>query len=120
IDTDKKIDAQFEKIYNLMNDEYMVTIANLITSSSKIALAKPYLTHKITTELLKVENLATKPHLTEECKLILAEKTLETFGKFCNKMSPEDMTSVLSFAKRYRDSKRRTLSRQAETLLKKW
>jgi len=55
VDEDKKFDAIFDKYYVLLNDAYMVTVANVVRKSSKIALAKPYLTQKITNELLKVE-----------------------------------------------------------------
>jgi hypothetical protein len=52
VDVDKKFDAVFTKYCRLMNDEYMVTVANVVGNSSKIALAKPYLVPKITDELL--------------------------------------------------------------------
>ena len=103
-----------------MNNEYMVTLANLIVSLGKIAKAKPYLIPKITAKLLRVESITTTPHLTEECKLVLAERALETFDEFKSKMSSEDKLKVQAFAKRCKHSKRKSLSNQAELLLKKW
>ena len=118
VDSENKLDMHLEKIFRFMNNEYMVTVANLIDSLGKIAKAKPYLIPKITTELLRVESLKTTPHLTEECKLVLAERALETFDKLLSKMSPEDKSKVLSFAKRCEHSKRTSLKIKAALLLK--
>jgi hypothetical protein len=120
VDSENKLDMHLEKIFRFMNNEYMVTVANLIDSLGKIAKAKPYLIPKITTELLQVESLKTTPHLTEECKLVLAERALETFDKLIRKMSPEDKSKVLSFAKRCEHSKRTSLKIKAALLIKKW
>lgn len=64
VDTERKFDGIFDKYYDFLNDEYMVTVANVIANSAKIALAKPYLVQKITEKLLKVENISFTPHLT--------------------------------------------------------
>jgi hypothetical protein len=41
VDKDNKIDSIFEKYYNFLNDEYMVTVANVVGNSAKIASTKP-------------------------------------------------------------------------------
>jgi hypothetical protein len=82
VDADKKFDAVFDKYYSFLNDAYMVTVANVVGNSAKIALAKPYLAQKITEELLKVENISTTPHLTEECKRVIAEQAIKSFALF--------------------------------------
>ena len=58
VDADKKFDAIFDKYYGLLNDDYMVTVANVVGNSSRIANAKPYLIPKITDELLKVQDIS--------------------------------------------------------------
>lgn len=118
VDRDKRFDHVFDKYYSFINDEYMVTVANVVGSSGKIALAKPYLTQKITDELLKVENISTTPHLTEECKRVIAEKAISSFSMFFDKV--EEKEKVVSFVERHLDSSRRTLRREAENFLKKW
>jgi len=118
VDKDAKFDAIFDKYYSFLNDEYMVTVANVVGHSGKIALAKPYLIQKITDELLKVENISTTPHLTEECKRVIAEKAIESFSLFFEKI--HDKEKVLSFVKRQMDSPRRTLRKEAENFLSKW
>ncbi len=118
VDTKKRFDAVFDKYYSLLNDGYMVTVANVIGNSSKIALAKPYLIDKITNELLKVETLSITPHLTEECRRIVAEKTIETFDTFFKRISQKKR--VICFVEKYVDSSRAALKAAAEDFLAKW
>ena len=118
VDKDKKFDAIFDKYYSFLNDEYMVTVANVVGNSSKIALAKPYLTPRITNELLKVENLSTSPHLTEECKRVIAEAAIKSFSLFFDKVN--DKERVISFVARHNDSSRKTLKKEAEEFLAKF
>jgi len=117
-DKDKKFDAAFNKYYGFLNDEYMVTVANVVGNSAKIALAKPYLVQRITSELLKVENISTTPHLTEECKRVIAEKAIESFDLFFDRIEAKD--KAISFVKRYQNSSRRSLKMKADSFLKKW
>ena len=118
VDTMKKFDKIFDKYFGLLHDEYMVTVANIVGSSRKIALAKPYLINKITTELLKVDKIKITLHLTEECKRVIAEKTIISFDTFFSKI--EDKEKVLSFAEKHINSSRKTLKNEAEKFIKKW
>lgn len=117
VDKNKKFDAIFDKYYSFLNDEYMVTVANVVANSSKIALAKPSLIPKITKKLLKVEDLATTPHLTDECRLVIAEKTIKSFGAFYDKIQDKD--KVKSFVKKYVNSPRKSLKKEASDFVKK-
>src|SRR3989304_4503029 len=107
VDMDKKFDAVFDKYYSYLNDAYMVTVANVVGNSAKIALAKPHLIQKIANELLTVENISTKPHLTEECKRVIAEHAIKSFTVFFDKI--EQKEKVVSFASRHLKSPRKTL-----------
>jgi len=118
VDKDKKFDAVFDKYYGFLNDEYMVTVANVVGNSSKIALAKPYLIPKITNELLKVENISTTPHLTEECRRVIAEKAIASFDQFYDKI--QDKTKIIAFVRKHVNSPRKALKKRAEDFLKKW
>jgi hypothetical protein len=118
VDKDKKFDAAFDKYYSFMNDEYMVTVANVVGHSGKIALAKPYLIDKITNELLKVDAISLTPHLTEECKRVIAEKAIESFDLFFDKVTQKK--GVISFVEKQASSSRRTLRATAENFLRKW
>jgi len=118
VDREKKLDAIFGKYYGFMHNEYMVTVANLVGSSGKIALAKPYLIQDITRELLKVEGLATTPHLTEECKRVITEHAIQSFDLFFDRV--EAKNDVLSFVKRQVGSPRKSLDMRAREFLGKW
>jgi hypothetical protein len=118
VDTEKKFDTFLNKYFSLMNDEYMVTVANVVGNSRKIALAKPYLIPKITDELLKIEDISVTPHLTEECKRVITQKIIESIDSFFEQI--EDTEKVISFVKSYLNSSRETLGKAAENFLKKW
>jgi hypothetical protein len=118
VDEDKKFDAIFGKYYGFLNDAYLVTVANVVGNSAKIALAKPHLAQKITKELLKVENISTTPHLTEECKRVIAEQAIKSFALFFSEI--EQKEKVVSFVARHRDSPRKTLRKAAEEFLTKF
>jgi hypothetical protein len=119
VDTNKKFDTMFDKYYDFINDEYLVTVANVVGNSAKIAKAKPYLTSRIVKEILKIENLSTTPHLTCECKLVLAQAAIETFNQITDLLNAQEKMEVLAFAKRHVDSPRKTLCAQAQKFLKK-
>ena len=118
VDKDNKFDEIFDKYYSFINDEYMVTVSNLVEHSGKIALAKPYLTNKITNELLKVETIKTTPHLTSECKNVIAENAILSFGMFFDQVENKDV--IISFVKKQLNSSRKTLRSKAKEFLKKY
>lgn len=120
VDEEKKFDGVLDKYYGFLSNEYMVTVANTVSNSGKIALAKPYLIPRITAELLKVENLSVTPHLTEECKRVIAESAIKTFDLFFDKLDEKEKKKVLGFVERQQNSSRRTLSAKATVFLSKW
>ena len=120
VDNEQKFDAVFEKYYGFLGDEYMVTVANTVGNSGKIALAKTYLIPRITVELLKVEELTVTPHLTEECKRVIAEKAIETFDLFFDKIEEKEKKEVLAFVEKQLESSRKTVRAEAANFIKKW
>jgi len=118
VDKDKKFDAVFDKYYGLIRNEYMVTVANVVGHSGRIALAKPYLADRITNELLKVENLSLTPHLTEECKRVIAEKAIKSLDVFFDRVTEKER--VISFVEKQTKSTRKSLKVTAEDFLEKW
>lgn len=120
VDEEKKFDAAFDKYYSFLDNEYMVTVASTVGNSGKIALAKPYLIPRITTEILKVENVSLTPHLTEECKRVIIEKAVGTFDQFFDKIEEKEKKKVLAFVERQLNSSRRTLNMKAVDFLEKW
>ena len=118
VDTEKKFDSIFDKYYSYLNDEYMVTVANVVGNSGKIALAKPYLTQEITDKLLKVENISITPHLSGECKRVITGHAIKTFDMFFPQIEQKD--KVISFVKKHLNSSRKPLRIESENFLKKW
>jgi hypothetical protein len=118
VDSKKKFDAVFDMYYSFLSDGYMVTVANVVGNSGKIALSKPYLISKITEKLLTVENLPVTPHLTDECKRVIAGHAIKAFDLFFDKVAQKE--KVLAFVKRQRNSSRSALRVQAASFLKKW
>ena len=96
----------------------MVTVANVVGYSGKIALAKPYLIPEISRELLRVQDLSITPHLTEECRRVIAQQAINTFDQFFDRINHKEL--VLSFVRLHVDSPRKKLKTAAEKFLKKW
>jgi len=111
VDTDNKFDAIFGKYYSFLDSDYMVTVANVVGSSDKIARAKPYLIPKITDELLKVQDISLSLHLTEECKRVVAQQTIQSFDLFFDQIGPKE--GVILFVKSCVDSPREKLKTTA-------
>ena len=118
VDTENKFDAIFNKYFDFVNDEYMVTVANVVGHAGKIAIAKPYLSDNIANELLKVETIALTPHLTEECKRVIAERAIKSFTMFVDQI--EHIEKVIAFVERHRLSARSTLQKEAAKFLKRF
>jgi hypothetical protein len=118
VDVDKKFDAVFNKYYSFLDNDYMVTVANVVGNSGKIAKAKPYLVPEITEELLKVQDLSVTPHLSEECRRVIAQHAIKTLDLFFDRIDQKE--PVFSFVRMHLDSPRQTLKNAAETFLNKW
>jgi hypothetical protein len=118
IDKENKFESIFEKYYSFLENDYMITVTNVIDNSGKIALAKPHLTQKITDKLLSVENISITPHLSEECKRVIIEHAIKSFNLFFPQIKQKE--KVISFVKQYLNSSRKTLQTESENFLKKW
>jgi hypothetical protein len=119
VDADKKFDAIFDKYYGFLGDEYMVTVANVVGNSGRIACMKPYLVRRIVAELLRVDEISTSPHLTEECKRVIAQQAIKSFNQFFDLMAAKEKTKVVSFVKKHAESPRASLRKEAGTFLKR-
>ena len=118
IDKEQKFDAIFDKYYSFLNDEYMVTVANVVGNSTRIAIAKSYLVQRIATKLLKVNDISLSSHLSAECKRVVIERTIKSLNLFFDKI--EAKAQVLSFVKGQLNSRRTSVRKEAQNFLKKW
>jgi hypothetical protein len=118
VDRKRKFDSILDKYYSFLDSGYMVTVANIVGNSARIAVAKPYLADRIAAEVLKIQELQVTPHLTEECKLVIAEHAIQTFDTIFNLAN--NKSALLAFAQKYENSSRISLRKQAQNFLKKW
>lgn len=118
VDVDGRFESIFDKYFGLIEDGYLVTVANVVGNSGKIALAKPHLTEEIVDEILRVDGVPVTPHLSEECRRVIAEKAIESIDSFCSQV--KDRGRVLDFAGNYLDSPRSSLRIKAGKFIAKW
>jgi hypothetical protein len=117
-----RFEAIFDRYYALLGDGYMVTAANVVKGSAKIARKKPVLADRIAERLLSVEKIATGPHMTEECRRVVVEQAVEALGSFYGLLSPGMREKATAFVMRQRASSRVTLAKAAAEFLesKEW
>jgi len=117
VDAEGRFEAIFDRYYSLLEDGYMVTAANVVGNSAKVAKAKPHLADRIAERLLDVEKIATGPHMTEECRRVVVEEAVEALGSFYDLLSLGEKKKTSAFVKRQRTSSRASLARAAEEFL---
>ncbi len=120
VDLDNKTDAIADRYFEFLRDKYMVTVANVVGNSAKIALAKPQLVSKIADNLLSVEMISTSPHLTIECKRVIAEHAVKAFDQFFDRLDKNRKNRVISFVERQTQSPRASLKKTSELFLTHW
>jgi len=116
-DTDGRFEAIFERYYSLMGDGYLVTAANVVGNSAKVARAKPHLADAVAGKLLGVEAIKVGPHMTEECRRVLAEHAVEALDSLFELLSREERKKVIAFVRRQRGSSRKPLVAAVERFL---
>lgn len=113
VDSEGKINEIFDRYYNLIHDESMVTAGHVVDNSWKIVKSKPEYKEKITEVLLDIE----KTPRDEECMNILLGKAILSFDKYFEEI--EDKEEVTELVKRQLDNPRNATRSKAERFLKK-
>jgi hypothetical protein len=119
VDDKNKFGGVFNKYYLPITEEAMITAANIVRNSWKIALAKPELIDKITTEILKVEKTKYKSKgiLSPECTNVVCGHAIDSLDKYYDKI--RDKKPVVDFVKRHLKNSRRAVIKKAERFLRK-
>ncbi len=117
VDNERRFDEIFDKYFSYLSDDYMITVSNIVGNSAKIAIAKPYLTQRITDRLLSIESLKETPHLTAECKKVITQQVIKSFDQFFEEIKNKE--EVLSFVEKQTRSDRITLREEAIAFLNK-
>lgn len=120
VDSKNKFDKIFKKYFSLISEKTMITAANTIKNSWKIALAKPNLTEKISKEILKAEKARyeNKGQLSPECSRIVYGHAIDSFDKFYGKI--RDKRPVTDFIKRQLNNTRKAVAKKADKFLHKY
>jgi hypothetical protein len=112
-DSDRRFDAVIDKYYEHLWDGKLVTAANILASSGRIARCRPDLAGRVTAELLKVDNI---PLPTAECHEVARGHVLASFTEYPDMLKNNQL--VRDFIIRCTASHRPTVKKRAEALLK--
>lgn len=120
MDIDNKFETIFDKYFSPITEMTMITAANIIGNSWKIALAKPELTEKIVHEILKAEKAVyeNKGQVSPECNNVVCGHAIESFDKFYDRII--ERKPLDEFIKRQLNNSRKSVVKKAERFLKKY
>jgi hypothetical protein len=119
VDAQRKFEAIFQEYFAPITGPTMVTAANIIGSSAKIARAKPALADAIINELLKVEKaqFLLKGALSPECRNVAIGHAIDSFDELYSQIT--DKIEVLRFVKRQLKNTRPQVVKKAEKFIRK-
>jgi hypothetical protein len=115
VDAENRFDKIFEKYFAPIPGPVMITAANIIGNSSKIASVKPYLTEKIVIELLKVE---TAEYQTTECRNIALGHFIVSVDQFFDQI--KDKKPLVDLIKKQLNNTRNATKKKAMQFVKKY
>jgi len=112
VDTKGKFENLFNRFFKLIDDESMVTAANVVKVSGLIARAKPELQSRITNRLLNID----KTHHGLECKNIVKGHAILALGEYFEES--RNKKRILEFVKKQLKNSRSGTRKKAERFLK--
>jgi hypothetical protein len=113
-DGENKFESIFDKYFSPIPGPVMITAANTIGSSARIALAKPHLANTISKEILKVEGAEYK---TPECRNVAIGHAIDSLDQFFDLVQDKDC--IIRFVKKQLMNTRAPVRKGAERFLKK-
>lgn len=113
VDSQEKIEGIFEKFYEFLSDESMITAGHVVDNSWKIVRVKPGCQNRITSKLLELEEIPRDA----ECRTILLGKVILSFDKYFDEI--QDKEEVISLVERQLNNPRNVTKVKAERFLKK-
>jgi hypothetical protein len=118
-DAAKKFEALFRRYYEPIGGPVMITAANIIGSSVRIAGAKPALVDAITDEILKVEKAKymNKGRRSPECRNVAIGHALDVLDRLFDQTGRK--TEVLHFVRRQLRNTRKPVAGKAERFLRR-
>lgn len=118
-DAQRKFEALFDKYYAPIAGPTMITAANIIGSSPRIARAKPHLAGAIVCEILKVRTARYKHRgrPSPECRNVAIGHAIDAFDMLFEQV--DDKTTILAFVKKQLKNTRKPVAKRAERFLRK-
>jgi len=119
VDTQEKFEPLFDRYYAPITGPTMVTAANIIGSSAKIAMAKPHLTDAIVRQILRVQKAKYEHHArpSPECRNVAIGQAIDSFDQLFDQI--DDKATVLRFVKKQLKNTRKPVVKKAERFLRK-
>lgn len=114
VDTGRRFDGVFDNYYGHLWDGKLVTAANILAGSGRIARCRPDLAERITAELLKVDDI---PLPTAECREVARNHVLSSFAEYLPALKTH--RPAQDFIARCAGSHRPAAKKRAEELLDK-
>lgn len=114
-DTERKFETVFRKYFRPITGPVMITAANTIAGAGRIARARPQLSDRIATELLKVEGAN---YATAECLNVAVGHAIRSFDQFFAQLRRKKR--VLDFVRRQLNNSRPATRKKAERFLARW
>lgn len=118
VDSEKRFDKIFRKYYSLITGPVMVSAANVIGGSAKIALNKPELIERVCEEILKVEgvNYEKKGLPSPECQNVAIGHAIDTFDRIYDAINHKG--PVIAFVTRQLENSRSSVVKKAKKFIK--
>ncbi len=119
VDKEKKFDLIYERYFDLINSDSMITAANVAGTVWKVVQIRPEFETDLTRRLLKItENTYLyKGQPSPECKNILFGHAIDCFDKYFERAN--DKAGIIEFVSSQTNNTRKQVARKAESFLKK-
>ena len=114
VDSRNKFERIFNRYFAPIPGPVMITGANVIGAAARIAKAKPSLSDRITSELLKVERAE---YQTTECRNIALGHAIKSFDQFFDQIG--DKGPVIALIRKQLENTRPATRKKAERFLQK-
>jgi hypothetical protein len=119
VDSGKRFDEIFQAYYSLITGPVMVSAANVIRGSVKIALNRPELIDRIGQEILKVEKADYVKHglPSPECRNVAIGHAIDTFDHIYDALNHK--SPVVAFVTRQLKNSRNSVVKRSERFTKR-
>ena len=113
-DSANRFESVFDRYFAPVRGPVMITAANIVAGSARIALAKPHLADRIAVEILKV---GSGKYKTAECRNIAIGHAIDAFDKFFDHI--QGKARIVRFVKKQLQNSRPPVRKRAERFLRK-